>query len=152
LRIAAQELSGAPQSPIIEQDGSTALLNKRAWWLGAIAFAAAIACSSEDDPPTGRPNQCVDRDGDGYGIGCTLGVDCDDNDPTITTECRDGGADAGGSGGCAGAGGCGAPACTDGETASCKLYIDAGAFTRCFDGERTCENGEWGPCIPLDAG
>jgi hypothetical protein len=141
-------LSVALESPIIELDRSTALLNKRSWWLVAVAFAAGMACGSEDTTPVNRPNACVDRDGDGYGIGCTLGLDCDDNDPAVTTECQDGGTGATGGGGFGGA----PVACTEGQTASCKLYIDAGAFTRCYDGERTCENGEWGACIPLDGG
>ncbi len=31
--------------------------------------------------------QCQDNDGDGYGIGCTLGNDCNDNDASKNTDC-----------------------------------------------------------------
>ncbi len=30
---------------------------------------------------------CVDNDGDGFGLNCPRGPDCDDNDPNITNEC-----------------------------------------------------------------
>jgi hypothetical protein len=29
----------------------------------------------------------VDDDGDGFGLHCKLGKDCDDTDPTVTDEC-----------------------------------------------------------------
>ena len=46
-------------------------------------------CDDIIDEPT-----CTDKDGDGYGDGCSLGNDCDDNDPNIhplaTDICGDG--------------------------------------------------------------
>jgi hypothetical protein len=129
------------------------VLSKRAWFLLAAAFVVGLSCGSGETTPVSHPNQCVDKDHDGYGPGCTLGTDCDDNDPAIHTGCADGGPGGGGSGGCGGAGGCELPhECTDGATKSCKIYIDAGPFTRCFDGEETCVDGFWGECIPLDGG
>src|SRR4051812_49090714 len=34
-----------------------------------------------------RPPPCVDRDGDGFGMDCEPGRDCDDADPRVTNEC-----------------------------------------------------------------
>lgn len=35
--------------------------------------------------PSDSAGQCVDADGDGYGVHCSLGLDCDDNDPQVST-------------------------------------------------------------------
>ena len=34
-------------------------------------------------PDTGMWQTCVDKDGDGYGLGCYKGGDCDDNNPQL---------------------------------------------------------------------
>ncbi len=43
--------------------------------------------------------QCRDADGDGYGVGCLLGSDCDDSDASKTTTCSSGSSGGGGGGG-----------------------------------------------------
>jgi hypothetical protein len=36
----------------------------------------------------GDEYECVDEDGDGFGLYCDKGSDCDDGDPSVTDECR----------------------------------------------------------------
>lgn len=64
-------------------------------------FFVLFGCGGDDggtEPPastndggtstgSGR-RQCMDEDGDGYGPYCGEGLDCDDDDPEITDECR----------------------------------------------------------------
>ncbi len=40
-----------------------------------------------DDYHGPGPMGCVDRDGDGYGLGCSLGNDCDDANAAVTNQC-----------------------------------------------------------------
>jgi streptogramin lyase len=53
------------------------------------ALAVTTACSDPEprvqNPPPGTT--CVDDDGDGYGINCDLGLDCDDSDPLRALSC-----------------------------------------------------------------
>lgn len=55
-------------------------------------FGCTVQFSKENDgPDTGvLPDgaECVDEDGDGYGEGCSLGPDCDDNAPGIVGSCE----------------------------------------------------------------
>jgi hypothetical protein len=81
---------------------------------------------------------CVDNDGDGYGLNCTLGTDCDDEDPTVTDECRR----------CAGATSTGCP-CTPGtKTLSCMPPVKhvTGGTLVCREGNRYCRDGLWSAC------
>jgi hypothetical protein len=43
---------------------------------------------STDGRDASAPGACLDEDGDGFGIRCRDGADCDDGDPSITDECR----------------------------------------------------------------
>ena len=59
-----------------------------------VAATATAACASEapamsNEAPSHleSPDACIDRDGDGFGSGCSLGFDCDDHDPTVASEC-----------------------------------------------------------------
>lgn len=51
-------------------------------------------CDGQIDAPGCEIPACTDNDGDGYGLNCDLGLDCDDSDPAVnpgTTEiCGDG--------------------------------------------------------------
>ncbi|MEY2931876.1 MAG: hypothetical protein RL033_2625, partial [Pseudomonadota bacterium] len=115
-------------------------------------LAGALGCSDEGDgrpaPPTpalqlthnsdaGTINGCVDRDGDGYGIACTMGADCDDADPAITMECL---CQDEHTPGCA---------CTNsGEQVSCgTVYSRVGDQVVCGEGISTCDGRTWGECI-----
>ena len=48
---------------------------------------AAPPVTLGNDGGTGRI-VCVDDDGDGFGLHCNGGADCDDEDPDVTDECR----------------------------------------------------------------
>ena len=52
--------------------------------------AASLGCEGEgSEHPLAAPlpTVCIDEDGDGYGIGCKLGPDCDDHDPAHHDDC-----------------------------------------------------------------
>lgn len=49
--------------------------------------SSAPTVSLGGDGGTGR-RVCVDEDGDGFGKNCGGGADCDDEDPSVTDECR----------------------------------------------------------------
>ena len=88
----------------------------------------------DGDPPPTR--MCLDEDGDGFGVGCAAGVDCDDNDPAVTTECL-----------------CHEPnpgcSCDEpGELAACgRAYAKIGSQLLCGEGVMRCSDGKWGECI-----
>jgi hypothetical protein len=80
---------------------------------------------------------CVDDDGDGFGLYCELGTDCDDTDPEITDECRR----------------CMSPK----EGCTCKpgtapVKCDppsikvAGGTLVCSEGTRYCRDSAWSAC------
>ncbi|HTV21819.1 MAG TPA: choice-of-anchor L domain-containing protein [Polyangiaceae bacterium] len=92
---------------------------------------------SSDDvamPPTWT---CTDADEDGYGVGCRLGSDCDDNDPNVTVECL---CDGQKSPGCS---------CDEaGAQAGCgTVYSRVGDTVVCGQGVTSCDGEEWGECI-----
>lgn len=90
-------------------------------------------------PPAG--DACEDQDGDGFGVGCSAGEDCDDSD-RATHE------------------GCAAPdLCHEGlATCACDaegaevdcgpVPQDYGDVTLCPQGRARCAGGAWGPCEP----
>ena len=70
--------------------------------LGCLATIALLACGGDDggsgndddglvvsgdDSGTGSRG-CIDEDDDGFGRRCSAGLDCDDDDPSVTDECR----------------------------------------------------------------
>ncbi len=62
----------------------------------ATSESATLPTSDTENPdPTSNPDpDCVDADGDGYGVDCQLGSDCDDNDynnhtPEGCANCKD---------------------------------------------------------------
>ena len=80
------------------------------------------------------PDACIDRDGDGFGRGCSLGFDCDDNDPTVAAECG---------------GLLQRQPCEGSDTRSCFLFdsFDDSGYT-CKQGTQSCESGLWTHCAP----
>jgi len=44
--------------------------------------------STDGNDASTSMRMCLDEDGDGFGPRCRDGLDCDDEDPTITDECR----------------------------------------------------------------
>jgi streptogramin lyase len=86
-------------------------------------------------PDTGMWQTCVDKDGDGYGLGCYKGGDCDDNNPNFATICPD----------CSKQNWEGCPCkstaanCYSGE----PQWIGKGI---CQAGVQLCKSGYWGMC------
>ncbi len=117
------------------------LKGRRRWfWIGCVALAAApvLGCEGEStEHPLAAPLEkvCIDADGDGYGVGCDLGPDCDDNDPEHHDDCA-------------------APqrdesetTCDDGDEEACKVILGVhDGVTDCFVGIRTCVEGAWSNC------
>jgi hypothetical protein len=118
-------------------------MSKR-WWLFAVFLCAwATGCKTElgapgiaDDPGAG-PVACVDRDGDGYGFGCALGMDCDDTNAAVTSQCYVCAHDQPG-----------CPCTTEGARTGCgKVTARVGDQTTCGYGSAVCAGGKWGECV-----
>jgi len=96
-----------------------------------------------DDP--GNGGTCIDNDGDGYGLNCPLGPDCNDFNPNVNPGMDE--------------------ICGNMIDDNCNGFVDEGcpcaesASQRCFDGDpihrnvgvcregiARCEDGEWGAC------
>lgn len=55
-------------------------------WL--VIQGCTITASDDDDSATvDEEVTCSDNDADGYGLNCSLGPDCDDNDPSVHLDC-----------------------------------------------------------------
>ena len=55
------------------------------------AFALIGGCNDPNKPGITDPvpgEVCIDEDGDGYGLNCDLGIDCDDSDPLRALSCE----------------------------------------------------------------
>ena len=52
------------------------------WWIVGVVALAISGCSGCDDPVG-----CIDEDHDGYGQGCARGPDCNDTDPSLSSDC-----------------------------------------------------------------
>lgn len=115
--------------------------------LGLIAIAGA--CGDDDGlppppPPPDAGYSCIDTDGDGYGIGCLTGDDCDDTNADITSQCR---------------------SCLDDavrENCPCEPQMGllcvpprirvAEGILVCREGTRYCRDGFWTACEPEGEG
>ena len=120
------------------------LLRRTLAALAAGLLALTGACGSEgdaSDDPTGSGaagvTACVDPDGDGFGVGCARGTDCNDDDPKITSECYR----------CAHPGVEGCPCDDDGAMTECGVLQGTdGATVTCGFGKARCAQGHWGTC------
>ena len=72
---------------------------------------------------------CVDSDGDGYGTGCALGSDCNDNSFSSTNTCSSG--DSGGTGGSGGSSGGGGGGGGGGVSYTCNMDWSCGEWSEC---------------------
>lgn len=94
----------------------------------------------EDPTIVPLPDLCDDHDGDGFGVNCRRGSDCNDLDRNSTNECYH----------CALPGtGC---ACnTEGAVEACNVATDDNQLTAeglCHSGTRLCTGGQWQRCLP----
>jgi hypothetical protein len=106
------------------------------WLLGPVVFMTA-ACADHAVPrPSSRTSCAVDLDGDRYGLGCPLGDDCNDQDPSVQTDCEP----------------CSQPAegcecATDSEPVRCSTQslVDSDTIL-CKTGMRYCRDQQWTAC------
>jgi hypothetical protein len=118
----------------------------RKCWLTLLTATALISCTSEGQPEPASPDAsvippCTDADGDGFGLGCAAGLDCDDTNRASTNECF---ACADSNTGCA----------CDGSVADQPCYldpVDVGGRPMCHEGTRFCRDGAWTACLQLTA-
>jgi hypothetical protein len=68
----------------------------RTFGLLCIALLVSVGCGDDESPPgmvsvgmedAGEPEPCIDDDGDGFGLNCTRGDDCDDTNTAVTNQC-----------------------------------------------------------------
>ncbi len=127
--------------------------SSRRLWASTAALLAMLgvaACSSEGergfagDPTGGDVDACVDKDADGYGIGCASGPDCNDTDPAVHVDCpavdkcHDG------------IDGCPCTPDMEGVNVDCGTIKEKyGDVYVCDPGRSTCTGGKWGACVPL---
>ncbi|MEE2836749.1 MAG: hypothetical protein VYB65_12100 [Myxococcota bacterium] len=111
------------------------------WWIVGVVALAISGCSGCDDPVG-----CIDADHDGYGQGCARGPDCNDTDPSLSSDC---------------------PSTPDSTLQPCEVNplqpgcacdlgvpprscYDADPLTRdrgnCRAGTMTCNDGVWSNC------
>jgi len=80
---------------------------------------------------------CQDDDGDGFGVGCSRGDDCDDTDPAVTDACYR----------CAEPND-GCPCERGTRPIFCmpdSIHVDGGVLV-CSEGSRYCRDGTWSAC------
>ena len=92
---------------------------------------------ADEDTETEPVDPCLDSDGDGYGVNCELGLDCDDDNADV--NCAD----------ACGRRHAGCPCDDEGRVEVCRTFgpldtIDGEGL--CYAGTRTCTDGQWGPC------
>ena len=120
--------------------GAAAAVVLAGWLLGCDGSAPFDGGIDPPDPV------CIDRDGDGYGVNCPLGLDCDDSDPSIHEACE------GVEDPCAQpATGC--PCRHEGATVECRTIepvVSPDGSVLCYLGTRTCTDGAWGPCEGME--
>lgn len=118
--------------------------------IGGLHFVSlALLCSTlfvgctDSEPtvfiPTLGSSGCVDNDGDGYGVRCANGLDCDDSNPEINRNCPCHHEQEG----CL---------CEDGhEPVSCydSTKESENGDVMCTEGTRFCRDGVWGACESL---
>ena len=112
----------------------------RIWAAGLWAVLVLAACSGDSDRPSTAGSgdaHCVDRDGDGYGNGCSKGDDCNDRDPEEATECLR----------------CqqpnsGCPCELGSQPLTCYLDKTEGddGQVMCNEGTRYCRDAQWSAC------
>lgn len=120
-------------------------MSSRQWvlYLGCLTVLLATSCS-DDAPDSGGDwtNVCIDADGDGYGLQCPAGSDCDDSDRNVHAGCA----------ACAKpAEGC---ACDPGTAAIDCIEtpeVTSTGSLLCKEGTRYCRDGKWSGCEGLSS-
>ena len=117
-------------------------MNRLCFGVILAVMASLIGCKTASRAPGanddyfGAKPECIDHDGDGFGLNCPLGTDCDDSNATITIGCHV----------------CdhpspGCPCTTENARAQCGTPVSQeGTVTTCSYGESVCTSGAWGAC------
>ena len=120
----------------------------RLWWCAGNRGSRGESSEGTGTPGTGEEGGsgsesggsegCVDFDNDGYGSGCFLGDDCDDENPNFQATCPD----------CAAGNEQGCPCLDDGAVQLCFGADPAlEGLGACKAGERMCVGGYWTGCV-----
>ena len=111
----------------------------RPWLLLVAFFAACTDETNSRNPNDTWEGMCLDQDGDGFGVECEQGEDCDDSDPNLNVSC-----------GCAVPNeGCSCEASA--EPVDCVLsreHTESGGML-CKTGVRYCQDGLWSSCTGI---
>jgi streptogramin lyase len=102
----------------------------------ALPLLGSGCCEDEDRGGETENPLCQDSDGDGFGLNCNGGADCNDFNPLVVTcSCSEGNFP-----------GCD---CEDqGATEACFSGVaELAGVGACTEGVRTCDNGKWTPCV-----
>lgn len=125
--------------------------------LGLLLWCLASGCGGDDakSPVYSRPglsdarvgDSCIDEDGDGYGVGCVLGRDCDDEVWEITDVCYRCSDDEPAEG-CPCEPGTEAVWCPSSEVADQTGAEEGGkhGVLKCTEGARYCRDALWSEC------
>lgn len=111
----------------------------RSWLVGILAGYLAfslLGCDCSGGPADNNYEDCVDKDGDGYGQGCMLGPDCNDSDPALNFSCD-----------CAVVPhqGC---ACSAIQAEDCfEADLKFKSVGLCVGGKRQCVGGKYSACL-----
>lgn len=112
-----------------------------------VATFGITACQQRSDPNDGLdpPDaNCIDRDDDGFGVHCEAGLDCDDTDNEIHSDCSTTMSCTSPRAGC--------PCEDNGEEIECRtsnpVITDDGA-SLCYAGVRACADNLWSTCDSL---
>ncbi|HKQ67930.1 MAG TPA: hypothetical protein VJT73_01260 [Polyangiaceae bacterium] len=114
-------------------------------WLLLVVGLFVAACETKATPPglgsdygAGPIAVCIDHDGDGFGLNCAAGNDCDDENAALTNACYICAHDTPG-----------CPCTTEAAQLDCgKVTAKLGGQTTCAYGVSVCSGGKWGECIP----
>lgn len=111
---------------------------KWSWFVGLAPLCLLlVACDPERKGADNWTGVCIDSDGDGHGVQCAAGADCNDKDPSIYVGCTKCDVP---SEGCTCAPGSAPVECAD------TPQVTGDGTLICKEGTRYCRDGSWSAC------